>query len=119
MEITILVKSTSQPEPRSVQVMQDDSGLSFYCDCPAGNRGRICKHKKALASGDDSMLYDEGQRENFEKVMDWLAQSGYPDLMKELKKAENQLASAKEKLRDIKESYSCNERRAEVSSWGE
>ena len=103
MEITILIKSSSQSEPRSVQVRQDDFGLSFFCDCPAGNRGRICKHKKALASADDSMLYDEDQRENFEKVMDWVTQSGYPDLMKEFKEAENELESAREKARDIKE----------------
>ena len=54
MEITVLVKSSSQPEPRSVLVVLDDSGLSFVCDCPAGERGRICKHKKAMASADDS-----------------------------------------------------------------
>jgi hypothetical protein len=103
MEITILVKSSSLPEPRSVRVRQDDTGLSFLCNCPAGNWVKICKHKMALASGDDSMLYDEDQRENFEKVMDWVAQSGYPDLIKELKKAEKELESAKEKVRDIKE----------------
>ena len=103
METTILVKSSSQPEPRSVLVVLDDAGLSFVCDCPAGERGRICKHKKAMASADDSMLYDEDQRENFKQVMDWVAQSGYPDLMKELKEAENELVSVKDKARDIKE----------------
>ena len=103
MEITVLVKSSSQSDPRSVNVVQDDSGLSFFCDCPAGIRERVCKHKKAMASGDGSMLYDEDQKENFEKVVDWLGQSGYPNLMKELKEAENELDPAKEKLRDIKE----------------
>ena len=103
MEITILVKSSSQPEPRSVLVVLDDSGLSFACDCPAGERGRICKHKKAMASADDSMLYGEDQRESFDQVMEWVAQSGYPDLMKELKEAENEMESVKEKARDIKE----------------
>jgi len=106
MEITILVKSSSQSEPRTVHVIQDDSGLSFFCDCPAGNWGRMCKHKTALASGNDNMLYDEDQRENFEKVMDWVAQSGYPELMQELKEAENELEPAKENLRDIKEKIS-------------
>ncbi len=103
MEITIFVKSSSQPGPRSVLVVLGDSGLSFVCDCPAGERGRLCKHKRAMASADDSMLYDENQRENFKQVMDWVAQSGYPDLMKELKEAENELESVKEKARDSKE----------------
>ena len=103
MNITVLLKSSSQSEPRSVQVRQDDSSLSFICDCPAGERGRICKHKKALASGDDSMLYDEDQREHFENVMEWVTQSGYPDLMKELKETEDVLESAKQKTRDVKD----------------
>ena len=102
MEVTILVKSSSRPEPRTVHVTRDDSGLSYFCDCPAGNRGSICKHKMALAKGDDSMLYDEDQRKHFEKIMDWVNQSGYPELIKELKEAENELESAKEKVRDIK-----------------
>ncbi len=103
MEITILVKSSSQSGPRSVLVVRGDSGLSFVCDCPAGERGRLCKHKKAMASADDSMLYDENQREQFTQVMDWVAQSGYPELMEELKEAENELESVKDKARDIKE----------------
>lgn len=57
----------------------------------------------AMVSGDDSMLYDEDQRENFKKAMDWVAQSGYPNLLKELKEAKNELDSAKVKVRDIKE----------------
>jgi len=103
MEIKILVKSSSQSEPRTVLVTRDDSGLSFFCDCPAGIRGRICKHKKALASGDDSMLHDKDQSESFEKVMALVVQSGYPDLMKEFKEAEDELESAKEKARAVKE----------------
>jgi hypothetical protein len=103
MEITILVTSSSQPVPRSVQVTHDDSSLSFYCDCPAGKRIRLCKHKKAVASGDDSMLYDEGQRDKFEKVMTWVAESGYPDLMKALQEADNELESARVKVEDIRE----------------
>jgi len=103
MNITILIKSFSQSEPRSVQVTRDESGLSFSCDCPAGIRGRICKHKRALVSVDDSMLYDEDQKENFQKVMDWVNASGYPDLMKALKEAENVLELANGRARDIKE----------------
>ena len=103
MEITILVKSSSSSEPRSVGVVQDEAGLSIFCDCPAGVRDRVCKHKRAVASADDSMLYDEHQRENFEKAVDCLGKSGYPELMKELTEAEHALDPAKETLREIKE----------------
>ncbi len=103
MEITILTKSSSSPNPRTVQVIKDDAGLSFFCDCPAGERGRICKHKKAVASGDEKMLYDEDQIANFNKAMDWVAQSGYPGLMKDLEESENELSSAHEKVKGLKE----------------
>ena len=103
MSITILIKSFSQSEPRTVQVTQDDSGLSFLCDSPAGIRGRLCKNKRALVSADDSMLYDENQKENFQKIMDWVDASDYPDLMKALKEAENDLELANGRARDIKE----------------
>lgn len=102
MEITILTKSSSSPKPRTVQIVKDDAGLSFFCDCPAGERGRICKHKKALASGDENILYDEDQMGNFNKAMDWIAQSGYPDLMKNLEESENELALAQEKVKGLK-----------------
>ena len=103
METIILVKSSSSAEPRSVTVVQDDAGLSFFCDCPAGVRERVCKHKRAVATADESMLYDEAQKEGFEKVVDCLSQSAYPALMKELKEVENALEPAKEKLRELKE----------------
>ncbi len=103
MDITILVKSSSSSEPRSVNVVQDDSGLSIFCDCPAGVRDRVCKHKRAVATADDSMLFNDDQREKFEKVIDCLNQTAYPGLMQELKEIENALEPAKEKLREIKE----------------
>lgn len=103
MNITILLKSSSGNEPRSVNVVQDDSGLSIFCDCPAGVRDRVCKHKRAVASADDSMLFNDDQMENFEKVIDHLGQTGYPELMKELKEVENAPEPEKEKLREIKE----------------
>lgn len=56
-----------------------------------------------MASADDSMLYGEDQRESFEQVKDWVAQSGYPKLMNELKEVEKELDSVKEKAREIKE----------------
>jgi hypothetical protein len=103
MEITILTKSSSSPNPRTVQVVKDDAGLSFFCDCPAGERGRICKHKKGVALGDEKILFDEDQIANFNKAMDWIAQSGYPGLMKDLEESENELALAQEKVKGLKE----------------
>ena len=59
-----------------------------------------------MASADDRMLYDEGQRENFKQVMELVTQSGYSDLMNELKEAENELESAKQNVWGIKEKIS-------------
>lgn len=103
MEIRILVKSSSQPEHRTVHVTNDESGLSFYCECPAGERGRICKHKKALALGDDEMLFADDQTENFKTIMEQITQSEYPELIKELEESETELEKARNKAKFTKD----------------
>lgn len=101
MEIKILVKSKTQSKPRAVSIKQDEFGLSFFCNCPAGKHGELCKHKMAVASGDDTVLYDEKQGEDFKKIADWVNQSDYPDLIKELKETQNNLASVQDKFKEL------------------
>ncbi len=35
--------------------------------------------------------------------MEWISQSGYPELMKKLEEAENEMDTQKEKVREIKD----------------
>lgn len=103
MEITILVKSSSRDEPYAVAVLSKESWLSIFCDCPAGEWGKYCKHKMAIVLADKKILYDEEQIDNFNKVTEWISVSGYPDLAQELRESERELEAAKKKIKHKKE----------------
>ena len=102
MEVKVLIKSETQPQPRTVVVKQDEFGLSFYCDCPAGHKGILCKHKVMLADADESMLFNERKKKSFNIVKEWVNKTEYPDLIKQLKETQSGLDSAREKAKEIK-----------------
>ncbi|MEA3641060.1 MAG: hypothetical protein VBE63_14110 [Lamprobacter sp.] len=103
METTILVKSSSRDEPYAVAVSSAESGLAIFCDCPAGEWGKYCKHKMAIVLADERILYDEEQRDNFSRVTKWISESGYPDLVQELRESEKALELAKKNVKNQKE----------------
>ncbi|MCG6869532.1 MAG: hypothetical protein LJE91_12630 [Gammaproteobacteria bacterium] len=103
METTILVKSSSRDEPYAVAVSSTESRLSIFCDCPAGEWGKYCKHKMAIVLADERILFDEEQKDNFNKVKQWIVESGYPDLVQELRESEKALESAKKNVKNQKE----------------
>ena len=103
METTVLVRSSSRDEPYRIVVMLDENGLSFYCDCQAGERGQLCKHKMALASGDSSILYNEEQSNNYNDVKSLVNKSNYPQLISELREYEKELEKVQKKIKGMKQ----------------
>lgn len=103
METKILVKSSSRDEPYAVSVSSTESGLSIFCDCPAGEWGKYCKHKIAIALADERILFDEEQKENFKAVTKCISESGYPDLVQKLRESEKALEAAKKNVKSQKE----------------
>lgn len=103
METTILVKSSSRDEPYAVAVSSTESGLTIFCDCPAGEWGKYCKHKIAIVLADESILYDEEQIQTLNQATKLISESGYPDLIQELRVAEKELESAKKTVKNQKE----------------
>ena len=103
MEITILVKSSSRDEPYAVAISSTENGISIFCDCPAGEWGKYCKHKMAVALSDVKILYDDDQVENFNKASKWISESNYPKLIVELRESEKELETAKKKVKNMKE----------------
>lgn len=103
METTILVKSSSRDEPYAVAVSSTESGLSLFCDCPAGEWGKYCKHKIAIVLADERILYNEDQKNGFDQATKWISESGYPTLVKELRESEKALESAKNNVKNQKE----------------
>jgi len=60
-KITLLAKSSSGDEPYFVDFLLKHGSLSVHCSCKAGEYGQLCKHKLALVTCDESMLYDKEQ----------------------------------------------------------
>lgn len=103
MEKIILVKSSSRDEPYAVAISSTESGLSIFCDCPAGEWGKYCKHKMAIVLADERILYDGEQNNNFNKITRWISESGYPSLVTELRTSEKELEVAKKNVKNQKE----------------
>ncbi|MCX5869704.1 MAG: hypothetical protein NTY00_03500 [Deltaproteobacteria bacterium] len=106
METTILAKSSSRDEPYAVAISLTETGLSFFCNCPAGEWGKYCKHKMAIVLGDAKILYNDEQIENFNKVSKWISESDYPFLVAKLRNSEKELEAVKEKVKNMKEEIS-------------
>lgn len=99
MELKILAKSSSQPEPYSVVVKWSNNKLSALCSCPAGEIGQLCKHKYAVLSNDQAILYDKKQSGQLDKISEWVQASSFPSLLSELEQAEEEKDEAIEKAK--------------------
>lgn len=88
MELIILAKSSSNPEPYSVQVKWDKNKLSIFCNCPAGELGKLCKHKFSILSNNIDILYNKKQINDLIKINEWVQLSSYPKLLLMLNQAE-------------------------------
>ena len=64
MDITIFVKSSTQPDSSyKINFSVQNGVLRLHCSCPAGTRGQLCKHKTSFIEGDYNMLYDISQQQ--------------------------------------------------------
>lgn len=102
MEITILVKS-SQVNPYAVSVLENDAGLSIFCDCQAGQFGKFCKHKLAIVLADETILYDDDQMTNFNQAVEVISRSRYPTMAAGLREAEIALEAEKKRVKKQKD----------------
>lgn len=48
-----LVKSSSGIGQYTIKVFETSDGISLTCSCPAGENGKMCKHRIAIVEGDD------------------------------------------------------------------
>ena len=100
-EITILARSSSE-EPDKVHFRKNRGKLVILCDCEAGIRRQLCKHKIAFASGDRTMLYDADQERKLALVHDWIKKTKLSDILTKLNEAIHMEAEAKERVSEAK-----------------
>lgn len=74
MKLTIQAKSSGQ-EPYNVEFLVEEDRLSVYCNCQAGNFGKLCKHKTELLAGDASRLFDETEVSKLEQLKSLVARA--------------------------------------------
>ena len=69
MKHALLAKSSSGGSYKVVFEISDKD-IKVQCNCKAGIFGQLCKHKLALISADESMLYSSEQKEDLLEVIE-------------------------------------------------
>ncbi|MFT7388756.1 MAG: putative Zn finger protein [Candidatus Endobugula sp.] len=103
MNISIKAKSSRGDASYTVDFMTKDGVLSVFCDCPAGEWGKFCKHKWQLLNGDESMLTSIDQSSQLKIVHTLAIEKGIHDLYKDvdaLEKHKKILAKEQKKEKD-------------------
>lgn len=102
-KITLFAKASSRDEPYAVKFTLSDGTLSVWCNCPAGDRGQLCKHKRALVNNEPAMLYDENaQLNDLRQVNKWVQSTELPQIIQEIKTIEKDIEKAKRFLKSMK-----------------
>jgi hypothetical protein len=119
MKITVLAKS-SGGDSYEVSFIKTGDLLSVFCNCPAGEWGRYCKHKWKLLHGDESMLFDPSQAEELKTVVSWASASGLEDLYKKVEQYEKELHNIERiQKKDMARTKEKNLKRNEIMSEAE
>lgn len=87
MEILIRAKSRSNPdEPYEVRFSFDEDSATVFCDCPAGEWSKLCKHKVELVKGNAKMLHDESDAKVLAEIQSRLVETSVLDYVMEYEK---------------------------------
>jgi len=100
-------KSTS---PHTVEVLIKNRQMFIHCDCPAGKFGKFCMHKIRLLQDDHQVLHDQSQRNELNRISNWIHNSDFLDLIferssfkKELREAEDRLEAIKRNMKPVED----------------
>ncbi len=105
MNITLKAKSSSG-DSYDVDFVLSEGALYAYCSCKAGAMGSACKHRLALLRGEEEMLFDRSQAKELASVLDWVKQTDFPVLTRQLSDAEEKLGLAQRDLARLKKTVS-------------
>lgn len=102
MEKTLLALSSDGVTSYRVVFHLENGKLLIDCSCPAGEMGKLCRHKLGLLAGDSKMLSSPKQQSELEEVQLWIRETRFPKLASQLKETEKELARIKKKLSQLK-----------------
>jgi len=102
MKLTLKAKSSSSDGFYSVNFVYDGGLLTVFCNCPAGESGKFCKHKWQLLSGNSEMLYDPAEIETLQTVHAWAVERNYEQLYKKVNELNEKIEEFKKEITDEK-----------------
>ncbi len=79
--ISVGVMSSDGFNVYKVEFIRDNGKLGVACDCAAGARGKVCKHKLGLLMSNSDSFELEGAPEAFAQIKEWIMASSYPSLL--------------------------------------
>jgi len=99
MQPTLNAKSSSGDSYYEVKFHHEDGKLKVFCSCAAGEKGRFCKHKWQLLSGNSDMLHNPEQLEDLQKVVTWVKDSDFKRLYDKVNELELELEVIKKQIK--------------------
>lgn len=86
---TFLVRSSDGVSSHTVDFLISDDSAMVLCSCPAGAKGKTCKHKILLLKNRSDLLVDTQQIEQLDSVLKGLQKSNLFNELQCLEEAES------------------------------
>jgi hypothetical protein len=86
---TFLVRSSDGVSSYTVDFLISDDSAMVLCSCPAGAKGKTCKHKILLLKNRSDLLVDTQQIEQLDSVLKGLQKSNLFNELQCLEEAES------------------------------
>lgn len=102
MQLTLEAKSSSGDSYYEVKFHHEDGKLQVFCSCAAGEKGRFCKHKWQLLSGNSAMLHRPEQEEDLQQVVAWVENSDFKHLYDMVNELELEVEVLKKQIKSEK-----------------
>ncbi|MCH6259188.1 hypothetical protein MLD52_21705 [Puniceicoccaceae bacterium K14] len=103
-EIKFLVQG-SAPEPYTIRfVRRSERNLSAYCNCPAGDKGQICKHRTRILNGLTTDIVSDNT-DQVVTVVDWVKGSDVEAAQGDVEIAKRKLEEAQKELKAKKKAF--------------
>lgn len=101
--IELCATAGSRDTPYTVEVVPENGNICVFCNCPAGNMTRLCKHKIGVVMGDLDVLEDPGsQQEAWSRAQALLESSSLRTAVADLQSAIADPAFSKDRIRSMK-----------------
>jgi hypothetical protein len=100
--LSVKVMSSDGFNAYKVEFTRGDGKLGVTCDCAAGSRGKVCKHKLGLLMSNSDSLKVEGSPEIFVQIKEWVLTSSYSSLLQSYDDAVAKHLAAKDNLELVK-----------------